>query len=106
MFVLVDTSHHPARGYMQVVDRRDANTHIPLIRAHTLPGTIIHSDQWEAYAKTVATIPHIAQHSTVNHTLKFVNPTTGGHTACGELWRESERKVLVYMKEVHEKMLW
>ena len=93
MFGLVDTSHHPAKGYMQVVDRRDANTLIPLIRAHTLPGTIIHSDQWAAYAQTAASIPHITQHCTVNHTLEFVNHTTGTHTQHGgELLGESEKK--------------
>ena len=33
-----------------------------LIRAHTLPGTIIHSNQWAAYAQIATSIPHIARH--------------------------------------------
>ena len=57
MFGLVDTSHHPARAHVQVVDRRDANTS----SLSSGPGTIIHSDQWAAYAQTAATIPHTAQ---------------------------------------------
>lgn len=105
MFGLVDTSHQPARGYMQIVDRRDANTLIPLIRAHTLPGTIVHSDQWAAYAQVAATIPHIAQHSTVNHSLEFVNPTTGTHTQHVESYWGRVKKRFKSMKGVHAEQL-
>lgn len=37
------------------------------------------------------------QHSTVNDTLDFVNPTTGGHTqhTCGKLLWESEEQIQI-----------
>ena len=46
VFGMVDTSQIPSLGFMQMVDTRDAATLLPIIRAHTAPGTIIHSDEW------------------------------------------------------------
>jgi hypothetical protein len=74
VFDMVDTSQQPALGYMEVVQQRDALTLLPIIQAHTAPGTTIHSDQWAAYS------PGIAAHNTVNHSLNFVDPVTGTHT--------------------------
>ena len=79
MFGLVDTSHTPALGYMEVVQKRDAATLLPIIAAHTAPGTIIHSDQWAAYRRVHA-LPNVAAHGVVNHSLNFVEPVTGVHT--------------------------
>ena len=88
---------------MQVVGIRDANTRLPLIRAHKLAGTVIHSDQWAAYSQIAARIPHIVQHSTVNHTLEFVNPTTGTHTQHSYWGRV--KKQFKSMKGVHAEQL-
>jgi len=79
VFGLVDTSQSPALGYMEVVARRNAATLLPIIRAHTAPGTIVHSDEWAAYNR-VQSIPTVANHGIVNHSLHFVEPTTGVHT--------------------------
>lgn len=53
VFGLVDPSHAPALGYMQVVHSRDRATLLPIINAHVAPGTIIHSDEWAAYRRLV-----------------------------------------------------
>ena len=58
---------------------RDANTLLPLITAHVAPGTIIHSDEWAAYNQ-VQRLPNVSSHEVVNHSVNFVEPTTGVHT--------------------------
>ena len=79
VFGLFDTSQQPALGYMEVVPRRNAQTLLPIIQGHTAPGTTIYSDEWRAYS-TVHQLPNISSHSTVNHSLHFVDPSTGVHT--------------------------
>ena len=76
---MVDTSQTPALGYMEIVPHRNAATLLPIIQAHTAPGTVIHSDEWASYNR-VGTLPNVAAHSTVNHSVTFVDPTTGTHT--------------------------
>ena len=61
-----------------MVQNRDAATLLPIIQAHSENGTIVHSDQWAAY-RHVASIPQVARHKTVNHSVHFVSPT-GVHT--------------------------
>ena len=78
VFGLVDTSQSPALGFMEIVPRRDAQALLPIIQAHVQPGTTIHSDEWRAY-NTVGELSGVSRHSTVNHSLHFVDPVTGVH---------------------------
>ena len=63
---------------MRLVPDRTAATLLPIIQQHTKPGTVVHSDQWSAY-RQVASLPNVASHETVNHSVEFVSPT-GVHT--------------------------
>ena len=78
-FGLADTSHHtPALGYMEIVAQPDAATLLPIIQAHVALGTVVHSGQWAAYNQ-VSSLSNVAVHSTVNHSITFVDPTTHTH---------------------------
>ena len=104
VFGMVDTSSSPALGYMEVVSRRDAATLLPIIQAHTQAGTIIHSDQWRAYSQ-VHTLPNVSSHSTVNHSLEFVDPVTGTHTQNVESYWNRVKIRFKKMKGCHESQL-
>ena len=78
VFGIVDTSHQPALGYMEVVHRCDAATLLPIIQAHAAPGSIVHSDEWSSYRR-VQQLGNASAHNTVNHSLHFVDPVTGVH---------------------------
>jgi len=100
VFGLVDTSHTPALGFMQVVQQRNAATLLPIIQAHVAPGTIIHSDEWRAYSR-VARLPPVAAHGAVNHSVTFVDPVTGVHTQNAESYWNRVKTKLKRMKGCH-----
>ena len=104
VFSMVDTSRTPSLGYMQMVDSRDAATLLPIIQAHTAPGTFIHSDEWAAYSRISRDIPHL-QHHTVNHSVEFVSRTTGVHTQNIESYWNRVKKRFKSMKGVHSHQL-
>jgi transposase-like protein len=104
VFGLVDTSHEPALGVMELFPSRDAHTLLPIIQQHVRPGTIIWSDEWRAYRR-VQNIPTVAQYQTVNHSVTFVDPTTGVHTQNIESYWNRVKTKFKRMKGVHEEML-
>ena len=93
VFGIVDVTQQPALGYMEIVPRRDAATLLPIVAQHVLPGTIVHSDEWRAYNR-INTLPLVAAHRTVNHSLNFVDPGTGVHTQHIEsYWNQVKTKL-------------
>ena len=46
VFGMVNVSHTPALGYMQIVPQWDARTLLSIIQQHLRPGTIVQSDEW------------------------------------------------------------
>ena len=104
VFGMVDTSHHPALGYMEIVQHRNAATLLPIIQAHTAPGTIVHSDEWAAYNR-VQGLPNVASYGVVNHSVTFVDPTTGVHTQHVESYWGRIKKKLKRMKGCHAHQL-
>ena len=79
VFGIVSCDYNPARGYFQVVDRRNAATLLPIIQRCIRPGTEVHSDDWAAYRR-VAALPNVSSHLVVVHRHNFVDPRTGVHT--------------------------
>ena len=55
------------------VERRDANTLLPLIQQYIRPGMTIASDMWRAYFN-IDQLPDGYNHIMVNHSENFVNP--------------------------------
>ena len=72
----IDKSNVYKEVRMFVVDKRNAETLIPIIQRHVLPGTEIASDEWRAYSK-LRELGYI--HYTVNHSKNFVDPLTKRH---------------------------
>ena len=91
MFGIVDISTRPATGYMQLVAQRNAATLLPIIQQHVHPGTVVHSDEWAAYSRISAAG---YTHSSVSHSLHFVDPITGTHTQHIEsYWSRAKAKL-------------
>ena len=76
VFGVADTSYKPAITYLEIVEKKNAATLLPIIRKAVQPGTIILSDQWRAYHSIQSELN--LQHRTVNHSVIFIDP--GVHT--------------------------
>ena len=63
---------------MEVVLCQDAAILLPILQAHTAPGSIVHSDDWAAY-RCVQQLSNVSTHNALNHSLHFVDPATGIH---------------------------
>ena len=104
VFGMVDTSTEPATGYMELVPNRQAATLLPIINAHVAPGTIIHSDEWSSYCQ-VGSLSNVATYETVNHSLHFVDPSTGVHTQNVESYWSTTKRKLKAIKGCHAHQL-
>ena len=77
--------HNTERGFMEVVEKRDANTLIPIIQRWVKPGTKIHSDCWKAYS-SLESLGY--EHVMVNHSKEFYNKENNACTNTIEsCWR-------------------
>ena len=76
---------------MVSVEDRTGATLIPIIKQYIPPGTKVMSDCWKSYDR-LEEEGYI--HSTVNHSLEFVNSETGDHTQNIEsTWRAVNRSL-------------
>lgn len=102
VFGICDTSFIPARGYVEIVPNRSANTLLPIISRICREGTIIHSDEWKAYSRL---IENGFIHQTVNHSIQFINPETGVHTQNIESYWSKMKLRGKKMKGIHKRQL-
>ena len=80
VFGIVDTSFQPARGYMEIVRRRNRATLTNILNAKLAVNSVIHSDEWRGNQKLPQHVPACILYNTANHTYNFVDPNTGAHT--------------------------
>ena len=86
---------------MQLVERRNAATLLPIVHEICEPGTIIHSDEWRAYKALQETYDH----RTVNNSINFVCRETGTHTQNIESYWAKTKHKFKSMKGVDSEML-
>ena len=89
---------------MEIVDQRNVATLLPIINVHVAAGTIIHSDEWASYHR-VSTLSNVSSHSVVNHSVTFINPTTGTHTQRIESYWNRTKIKLKRMRGCHADQL-
>ena len=84
-------------SYMEIVHRRNAATLLPIIQ---FPGSIVvRRDEWAAYNR-ISSIPVVAAHQTVDHSLHFVDPATHVHTQNVESYWNRFKTKLKRMKGI------
>lgn len=80
VFGIVTPEFTPARGYFEIVERRDRETLHPIINRCVVPGSEVHTDDWGAYRNLEQFVPNVDVHRVVVHKRNFVNPVNGVHT--------------------------
>lgn len=81
VFGMVTAEFSPARGYFEVVDRRDAATPLhPIISRCVRAGTEVHTDDWASYRNLDQRVNNAGVHQVVVHRRNFDDPATGVHT--------------------------
>ena len=81
VFGMVTAEFSPARGYFEVVDRRDAATPLhPIISRCVRAGTEVRNDDWASYRNLDQRVNNAGVHQVVVHRRNFDDPATGVHT--------------------------
>ena len=79
-----------SESFLYSVPDRSEATLLPIIQDSIRPGTTIMSDCWASY-NNISQAGY--QHLSVNHSLNFVDPTTGAHTQNIEChWKNAKRR--------------
>ena len=85
------------RVFMENVEKRDAQTLIPLLEKWVLPKTNVISDCWKAY-NNMQNFYHLK----VNHSINFVDEPTGAHTnAIESSWRHAKESFSSHGRKEH-----
>ena len=77
---------------------------VPIVQQHVANGSVVWSDEWAGYNR-IASLPNVSSHGVVNHSLKFVNSTTGVHTQNVESYWNCVKIRLKRMRGCHESQL-
>jgi len=59
-------------GYVEIAQKRDAATLLPIINALVAPGMIGHTNEWATYRR-LGSLPNVSSHIMVNHSLHFID---------------------------------
>ena len=84
------TERESKKCFLKIVDKRDSDTHLNVIKEFVPNGTIIVTDSWRGYGKLKnANFNHYC----VNHSFNFVDPLNRAiHTQnIGSLWSKLNR---------------
>ena len=103
VFGIVDTSTSRFTGYLEMVDTRDTETLLPIINSVVEPGSVVPTDEWRAYRGIMRMG---LEHTTVNHSVNFVEPDSGVHTQHIEsYWNRKKKTIIKRMLGCHRSML-
>ncbi|KFD66218.1 hypothetical protein M514_10244 [Trichuris suis] len=88
-WVFGGTCREAGESFVELVNDRTTATLLPIILRHVRPGTTIVTDGWRACSCLAR---HDFKHLSVNHSLHFVDPSSGAHTQTIEsMWSQAKR---------------
>lgn len=90
VWVFGATERSTRNAFMQIVDKRDRATLLPIIKSHIDTGSTIFSDQWGAY---FTLNEEGYTHDTVNHSKEFKSRTGCCTNTIEGLWGNNKLKI-------------
>lgn len=102
IFGIADTSITPAKFFLQIVPDRSSATLLPIISHVCCDQSIIWSDQWAGYRNLIS---EGFNHSTVNHSLHFVDPITRVHTQNIESYWAKVKRIIKMKKGIYGSLI-
>ncbi|KFD59095.1 hypothetical protein M514_00258, partial [Trichuris suis] len=87
-WVFGGTCRETGESFVELAENRSAATLLPIVQRHVRPGTTIITDGWREYR---CLAEHQFKHMCVNHSLHFVELSTGAHTQTIEsMWSQAK----------------